>query len=86
MTLGVMIAYVLTGIISLAFIGGWLLLDRSISWTFLVSLMMFIPAIYALFIKDWVNFGISGFCFLVLVHLYIYDQYVSKQAEKRRRR
>jgi hypothetical protein len=73
--MGIMIAYILTGIISLAFIGGWLLLDRSISWTFGVSLLMYLPAIYSLFIKDWRNFIIFGICFIVLVHLYLYDKY-----------
>ena len=87
MEFALMIAYVLTGIISVAFVGGWLFLDRSLSWTFFLALMTFIPTIYAMFVKDWFNYCLFGFCFLVLVHLYAFDVYVTKyQATRRGRR
>jgi len=81
-----LIAYVVTGIISFAFFGGWLLLDRSFSWTFMISIVSYIPTVLALYDKDWKGFFVFGFVFLGLLHLYLYDKYFSYYKAKKRGR
>ena len=82
-----LVTYILVGLVSLLFIGTWLIKDRSMSWTFLVSLFAYVPMMFALYAQDWRVFGVIAFVFVGVVHLYFYDQYFSYfHATKRGRR
>ena len=84
--INLIVATVITIIFSLAFIGGWLLFDRKLSWTFLVALITYIPMVYYNITKDELNYLLFSICFFVLGNLYLYDQYFIFNIANRRGR
>lgn len=76
-TLTTLIVYILSGIASFIFLGGWLVFDRGFSWTFGVALLCYVPMIYFMFVKEWLAFGVMAFMFIAFAHLYAFDKYFS---------
>lgn len=86
MNIALLLGYIIAGILSIGFIGGWLIYDRSLRWTFFISFIFYASAIYALFTKDWLNLGVFGTCFFMIVNLYFYDLYYTNKATRGGRR
>lgn len=77
MTISSIIGYSLVALISSAFFISWILSSQKWTWTFFLALIVYVPTMFSLYVKEWKVFGVLAFIFIGVLHIYFYDLYIS---------